>query len=132
MASNVHPKLSFAQDWFEPLIEVLDFISMHGNILAKQRKLEIEDLISVLSNNQTQPEGDMNELSMEALNSPALTLSFDPPSFPSLGDPFFADWNLEDPLSGGQIMELASALNVGSLGSFDFGSAREFSTFMHS
>ena len=126
MASNVHSKLSFTQDWFGPLIEVLDFIAIHGNILAKQRKSELEDLVSLLSNHQSRPEEAVSATPMNALVSIAPTPIFDPPRVPNLGDPFFAEWNLDDPLSGGQIMELATALDVGSLDSFDMDAGDDF------
>ncbi len=128
MASNVHPKLSFTQDWFGPLMEVLDFITGQGNVLAKQRKLELEDLISTLDSHHDQPEDVTNGPSTGAVASTAPTPGLDPPSFASLGDPFFDDWNLVDPLSGGQIMELATALDVGSLDGFDIGVPDDFGT----
>ena len=126
MASNVHPKLSFTQDWFGPLMEVLDFIATQGNVLAKQRKSEIEDLISMLDSHQDQPEDDANIPIISAVASTAPTPGVDSSSFSSLGDHFIYEWNLVDHISCGQIMELATALDVGSLDSFDMGGADEF------
>lgn len=123
MASKVHPKLSFTREWFDALIEVLDFIALHGNVLATQRKAEIEDLVNMLSDKggqQREPTGATPAMTM---TSPAQAQTFDPPSFPSLGDPFFDNWHLHEALSGGQIMELVTALDVGNMSSFDMGSA---------
>ncbi len=85
----------------------------------------------MLSNHQSQPEEADNAATGSPLNPLVPTPSSDPPSFPSLGDPFFADWNLDDHLSGGQIMELATALDVRSLDSLGMEIADEFSFVTH-
>ncbi|KIV89326.1 hypothetical protein, variant [Exophiala mesophila] len=121
MASKVHPKLSFTREWFGALIEVLDFIALHGNVLATQRKAEIEDLVNMLNDEEVQQRDATSTTAALTMTSPAQAQTFDPPSFPSLGDPFFDNWHLHEALSGGQIMELVTALDVGNMGNFDMG-----------
>lgn len=119
MASNVHPRLSFTQEWVGTLIRVLDFFEIQGNILAKQRKSEIQDLVGTLSNDQPRSGNDIDAAPLDAANSPALTQTLDPPSFLGPADPFFGNWVLDEALSGDQIMYLATALDTGSLGSLE-------------
>lgn len=125
MASNIHPQLCPAQGWFSTLSAVLDSMILQRNVLAQQRKAEIEDLVAMISIDPLRPGGTSNNVYEPELETQMPLPPQDLPSLTSLGDPFFGTWNLDEAISGDQIMELASALDVGSLGSWDGGNGKD-------
>lgn len=125
MASNIHSQLCPAQGWFSTLSTVLDSVIFQRNVLAQQRKAEIEDLVAMINIDPLRPGETANNVDEPELETEMPLPPQDLPSLTSLGDPFFGDWNLYEAISGDQIMGLASALDVGSLGSWDGGNGED-------
>ncbi|EON70068.1 hypothetical protein W97_09334 [Coniosporium apollinis CBS 100218] len=119
MASSVHPKLLPQHNWLNTVMEVFDSIVLKGNMLASLRKAEVEELAQILrALDRGRPS--LADKSASSIVMPAdAQLSWTPASgnmsLPSLGDPFFDEWNADDGFSGAQIMDLANALDIGVL-----------------
>lgn len=109
LATSVHPKLLPDNAWLTVAFEILDDMISKGSPLAKLRRSEVEELAQMFKAfNQGRP---------PEFESPAQSQSapIDHASLPSLGDPFFDEWNLNDGLSGEQIMSLADTLDGSDL-----------------
>lgn len=108
MAANIHPKLVPTRDWLDTAYDVFDIMTSKGNALASLRKSEVEELDAKLrSSTKTKDQDD------DAEDASHIT-PVDHASLPSLGDPFFDQWNQDDGLSGEQIMTLADELQDGN------------------
>lgn len=108
MAANVHPKLLPNREWLDVVYEVFDNMTSKGNALAPLRRLEVEELDAKLKF-PPKPGNQEAETADHSQKTPV-----DHASLPSLGDPFFDQWNQDDGLSGEQIMSLADELQDGS------------------
>lgn len=108
MGANIHPKLLPSRDWLDIAYDVFDNMASRGNKLARIRRSEVEELDAKL-----QYPGKSRQHDQEN-DDPALIRPVDHASLPSLGDPFFDQWNQDDGLSGEQLMSLADELQDGS------------------
>lgn len=108
MAANVHPKLLPSREWLEIAYNAFDTMTAKGNALAPIRRAEVEELDAKLKY-----PGKSNEQEMNNEDHSQIT-PVDHASLPSLGDPFFDEWNQDDGLSGEQIMSLADELQDGT------------------
>lgn len=108
MAANIHPKLLPSRDWLDIAYNVFDTMTSRGNALAAIRRSEVEELDTKLDY-----PGKFKQHQMELTDQSHITPA-DHASLPSLGDPFFDEWNQDDGLSGEQIMSLADELQDGT------------------
>lgn len=108
MAANLHPKLLPNREWLDTGYDIFDNMASKGNQLAILRRSEVEELDTKLKSS-AKPKGP----AVEADDQSQLGL-LDHASLPSLGDPFFDQWNQDDGLSGEQIMSLADELEDGN------------------
>lgn len=108
MAANIHPKLLPSRDWLDIAYNVFDTMTAKGNALAPIRRSEVEELDAKLKFS-----GKSKENGEEHEDQSQIT-PVDHASLPSLGDPFFDEWNRDDGLSGEQIMSLADELQDGT------------------
>ena len=108
MVAYVHPKFLIEQDWRTSVVKVLQAMNSGGNLLARLRKAEVEELSSMFEvinskNNATFP--------MTSAHQRSPSNATDHASLPSLGPPFFDGEDMDDGLSGAQILDLVDALN---------------------
>lgn len=108
MADNVHPKLLPNRDWLEIAYDVFDIMTSKGNALAPIRRSEVEELDAKLRLPSRPKEKEVEN------GDQSHVTPVDHASLPSLGDPFFDQWNQDDGLSGEQIMSLADELQDGN------------------
>lgn len=108
MAANIHPKLIPNRDWLDTAYDVFDIMTSKGNNLAPLRKSEVEELDAKLRCSTKLKDHD------DEAEDSSQTMPVDHASLPSLGDPFFDQWNQDDGLSGEQIMSLADELQDGN------------------
>lgn len=119
MASSVHPKLLPQYDWFNTVMEVFDSIVLKGNMLASLRKSEVQELAQILRELEHRRPNLADKFASSSVMPADAQLLQTPVSghmsLPSLGDPFFDEWNADDGFSGAQIMDLANALDIREL-----------------
>ncbi len=108
MVAYVHPKFLTDQDWRSKVMNVLNAMSLNGNLLARLRKAEIEELSSMFEAIKLEQSAEFPMTSVRQRSSSGTT---DHASLPSLGPPFFDGDNMDDGLSGAQILDLVDALN---------------------
>jgi proline utilization trans-activator len=108
MVAHVHPKFLDTLDWQSNVFSILDVMVANGNLLARLRKTEIEELSSMFNIIKARPNTATPRVMQQ--ESPAGTAT-DLLSLPSLGPPFFDGEYMDEGLSGAQILDLADALN---------------------
>lgn len=103
LVKGIHPKLLPNENWLKQILLALDFLAINGINQASTRKTEIEKLTTV--------RWDKSSASRESLhNNEVSVISPTSTDLPSLGDPFFDDWEFDEALSGAQLISLADAL----------------------
>lgn len=103
-------------------MDILNHLAVGGNVLAIQRKAEVDELVQMLDGPghlQQRQQASRAEVVLADPPSTAASMS-ENTSLPSLGDPFFDEWIADDGLSGTQIMNLADAIQPGVFDGFVF------------
>lgn len=125
LATGIHPRLVPDRSHIDTIYQILDSMSMKGNLLASLRRSEIEELRAMLDPGGL---GAMNH----GFGAPGPVASsvnagaqdpIDTASLPSLGDPFFDVWNLNNDgvgFSGEQLLTLADELGNEDWGDFQW------------
>ena len=104
MVAYVHPSFLVDQTWRSSVEVILDAMVANKSLIARLRKAEIEEL-GFMFQNIRQKHYAATPVDM-GQTSPA-----DYASLPSLGPPFFDGDEMDDGLSGAQILDLVNALN---------------------
>ena len=105
MVAHVHPRFLVEQEWRAKVEKILDTMIVNGNLLARLRKAEIDELSSMFQS--IRENGIVTPVDPALQMSPATDLA----SLPSLGPPFFDGDDMDEGLSGAHILDLVDALN---------------------
>ena len=108
MTHGIHPKLLPHASSVDDILLVFDHMIAKGNLMARMRKAEIQELARVRWDGQVRQHD-----RPDASHSSFATTQISPSSggFNSLGDPFFDEWGTNTGLTGAQLVSLADALN---------------------
>ena len=115
MVAYVHPKFLTDQDWRSDVANVLDAMISGGNLLARLRKAETEELSLMFESINLKHDA---TIAMTSAHQRSPSGATDHASLPSLGPPFFDGEDMDDGLSGAQILDLVDALNEEDLYGF--------------